>query len=84
MMLFSSSPEEVPKKAWDYVSPQAMSDCELALLKFLNWKLDRAGHLNTFNKKFADYKGDIMGATLHDMVKKGILNEISDRRYQLR
>ena len=54
------------------------------MLKFLNKKLDRAGHRNTFDKKFSDYKGDVMGATLHDMVQKGILNEISDRRYQLR
>ena len=61
-----------------------MSDCELALLRFLNGKLDRAGHRNTFDKKFSDYRGDVMGATLHDMVKKGILVEIKDRRYQLR
>ena len=61
-----------------------MSDCELAMLKFLNKKFDRATHRNAFDRKFAEYKGDIMGATLRDMVKKGILNKISDRRYHLR
>ena len=50
------------------------------MLKFLNKKLDRAGHRNTFDRKFADYKGDVMGATLHDMVQTEILNEISDRQ----
>ena len=45
--------------------------------------LDRAGHRNTFDLKFEQYKGDVMGATLHNMVKKGILWECSTKRYQL-
>ena len=46
-------------------------------------KLDRSGHRNTFSLKFEEYKGDIMGATIHDMVKKGTLWECSNKRYQL-
>ena len=84
MILFSSSPEKVPEKAWDYVSAKEMSDCELAVLKFLNKKLDCAAHRNAFYRKFAEYKGDIMGATLRDMVKKRDSQQISDRRYHLR
>ena len=59
------------KKSWDDVSPQDLADCELALLSFLNGKLDHAGHRNTLDKKFEHYKGDVMGATLRHMVKKG-------------
>ena len=69
---------------WGSVSPNDKSECELALLKYLNKKLDRAGHRNTFDRKFSDYRGAVMGATLRDMVEKGILVEIRDRRYQLR
>ena len=39
---------------------------------------------NTFDRKFAEYRGDVLGATLHDMVENGILVEISDRRFKLR
>ena len=72
------------KKAWGSVSPEDKSECELALIKYLNKKLDHAAHRKTFDRKFADYRGDVLGATLHDMVEKGILVEISDRRYKLR
>ena len=65
MMLFSLSPEEVPEKSWDCVSPQERSDYELALLQF-----HHAGHRNKFNKRFGNYKGDTMGATLHGMMKR--------------
>ena len=64
-------------------SPQELAECELALLGFLNNKLDHAGHRNTLDNKFEQYKGDVMGATLRHMVKKGMLKEVSDRRYQL-
>ena len=60
-----------------------MADCELAVSTFLTDKLDHAGHRNTFDKKFEMYKGDVMGATLRKMVKKGMLREVSKRRYQL-
>ena len=84
MMLFSLSPEEVQQKVWGSVSTEDKSQCELALLKYLNKKLDHAAHRNTFDLKFSDYRGDVLGATLHDMVEKGILVEVSDRWYKLR
>ena len=46
-------------------------------------KLDHAGHRNTLDNKFEKYKGDVMGATLHKMVEKGMLREVTERRYQL-
>ena len=71
------------KKAWGSVSAEDKSQCELALLKYLNKKLDHAAHRNTFDRKFLDYRGDVLGVTLHDMVEKGILVEVTDRRYKL-
>ena len=46
-------------------------------------KVDRAAHRNTFDCKFLEYRGDVLGATIHDMVEKGILVEVTDRRYKL-
>ena len=83
-MLFSLSPEKVQKTAWGSVSPEKKSQCEPALLNYLNKKLDRTAHRNTFDRKFAEYRGDVLGATIHDMVEKGILVEVTDRRYKLR
>ena len=60
-----------------------MADCEHGLLSLLNGKLDHVMHQNTLDRKFEHYKGDVMGATLRHMVKKGVLKEVSDRRYQL-
>ena len=65
-------------KSWEDVTPQQMAGCELALTAFLTTKLDRAGHRKMFDTKFEQYKGDVMGATLHNMVKKGILREVSN------
>ena len=65
------------------VSAEDKAQCELALLKYLNKKLDRAAHRNTFDRKFLEYRGDVLGATIHDMVEKGILIEVTDRRYKL-
>ena len=56
---------------WGYVSAEDKAQCELALLKYLNKKLDRAAHRNTFDRKFLEYRGDVLGATIHDMVERG-------------
>ena len=52
-------------------------------MKYLNKKLDRAAHRNTFDRKFVEYRGDVLGATINDMVEKGTLVEVADRRYKL-
>ena len=67
--------------SWEDVTPQQMAKCELILTAFLTPKLDPDGHQNTFDVKFEQYKGDFMGATLHNMVKKGILWECSNKKY---
>ena len=71
------------KKALGSVSSEDKSQCGLTLLKYLNKKLDRVAHRNTYDRKFLDYRGDVLGATIHDMVEKGILVEVTDRRYKL-
>ena len=60
-----------------------MTECELALKVFSMTKLDCVGHRNTLDLKFEQYKKDVMKTTLHNMVKKGILWECSNKRYQL-
>ena len=70
-------------KSWEDVTPQQMAKCELILTAFLTPKLDPEGHQNTFDVKFEQYRGNFMGATLHNMMKKGILWEVSNKRYQL-
>ena len=52
-------------------------------MKYLNKKLDRAAHRNTFDRKFLEYSGDVLGTTIHDMVEKGILVEVTNRLYKL-
>ena len=57
--------------------------CEKALLKYLNEKVDRAAHRNTFDRVFVEYRGDVLGATINDMMERGALVEVADRRYKL-
>ena len=46
-------------------------------------KVDRAAHRNTFDRLFVEYRGDILGATIHEMVENGTLVQVADRRYKL-
>ena len=52
-------------------------------MKYLNKKVDRAAHCNTFDRKFVEYRGDVLGATINDTVERGILVKVTDRRYKL-
>ena len=60
-----------------------MSKCKNAIVKYLNEKIDRAAHRNTFDRVFVDYRGDVLGATINDMIERGALVEVADRRYKL-
>ena len=46
-------------------------------------KIESAAHRNTFDRKFVEYRGDVLGATINGMMEKGILVEVTDRRYKL-
>ena len=70
-------------KSWDNVDTQEMAEYEMALIAFLCFKLDREAHRATFNLNFGQFKGDVLGTTLHNMVNKGILREVINKRYQL-
>ena len=52
-------------------------------IEVFNKKVDRAAHRNTFDRKFVEYRGDVLGATINDMVEKGTLFKVADRRYKL-
>ena len=53
------------------------------MVKYLKKKVDRAAHRNTFDRLFVEYRGDILGATIHEMVENGTLVQVADRRYKL-
>ena len=54
-----------------------------SFLELFKEKVDRAAHRNTFDQVFVEYRGDILGATINDMVEKGTLIQVTDRRYKL-
>ena len=52
-------------------------------MKYLNEKVDQAAHRNTLDRVLLEYRGHVLGATIKDMVEKGTLVEVTDRRYNL-
>ena len=53
------------------------------MLDYLKKKVDRAAHRNTFDRLFVEYCGDILGATINEMVENGNLVQVADRWYKL-
>ena len=53
--------------------------CSFLLSLLMLW----AAHRNTFDRLFVEYRGDILGATINEMVENGTLVQVADRRYKL-
>ena len=45
--------------------------------------MDRTAHRNTFDRLFMEYRGDILGATINEMVENVTLVQVAERRYKL-
>ena len=57
--------------------------CTKALINYLMKKCDRATHRNTLDIQLEQYNGDVMGATICEILDEGTLRECSKKRYQL-